>query len=239
MFFFIGYWVIAGPGTYLFLSGKKRSQHSWTAFAAAAVVATALTVFVVDLVLRGPGDPPCDRRSASPPAPRCSRQWRTAGSDCTSRNEGAEGFAGRYFGDFITYVTPMSMHPSYVPDNEFPANLDYFVPVRDAGMTEPAAISVPFRSTLKKLDVKWSGIWRGPIRASGIKLDPNSTGITGNLDNFSGIDLKNVYIAFRYNQDDWVMYLTGLSSKTGDTTWISKEFWDKAALLPLGVEPAG
>src|SRR5258706_5449819 len=51
--FFIVYWVIAGPGSYLYLVGRKRSGMSWFAFALSALVATALTVTIVKLVLRG------------------------------------------------------------------------------------------------------------------------------------------------------------------------------------------
>src|SRR5207244_2153642 len=53
VFFFIGYWVIAGPGSYVFLAGKGRKQLSWSAFAVSAMAATLLTVGVVKLVLRG------------------------------------------------------------------------------------------------------------------------------------------------------------------------------------------
>ena len=51
--FFIGYWLVAGPGSYLYLAGKRRKELSWMIFAASAVAATALTVLVVKLVLRG------------------------------------------------------------------------------------------------------------------------------------------------------------------------------------------
>src|SRR3712207_6428575 len=51
--FFVGYWVIAGPVSYLVLLGKKRTELSWSAFALSALGATLLTVGVVRLVLRG------------------------------------------------------------------------------------------------------------------------------------------------------------------------------------------
>ena len=53
IFFFIVYWIVAGPGSYFFLAQRKQKGLSWTVFAAAALVATAVTVGVVKLVLRG------------------------------------------------------------------------------------------------------------------------------------------------------------------------------------------
>ena len=41
IFFFIVYWIVAGPGSYLFLASRKRQGLSWTVFAAAALIATA------------------------------------------------------------------------------------------------------------------------------------------------------------------------------------------------------
>src|SRR5690606_38571400 len=52
--FFIGYWVIAGPGSYFFLAARRKAHFSWLAFGACALVATALTAGIVKLVLRGP-----------------------------------------------------------------------------------------------------------------------------------------------------------------------------------------
>jgi len=237
VFFFIGYWVIAGPGTYLFLANKKKSQHSWLAFGLAAVGATVLTVFVVDLVLRGSPEihHATSVRMASgseaQPAVAYSRVGLYIPRDGEQRVSLADGG-----GDFISYVTPMSVHPSYVPDNEFPANLDYYVPIRDAGLAEPASISVPFRSTLKKLDVKWSGDLSIPIRASSVVLNPTggtNSPISGSLDNLSGIDLKNIYIAFRYFGVDYVLYLASFSAKAGDNHIDLKSTWEKAPTLPL------
>jgi hypothetical protein len=238
VFFFIAYWVIAGPVSYLFLANKKRAQHSWTAFAASAVVATVLTVFVVDLVLRGSPEihHTTDVRIATGTEAQPAVAFSRVGLYIPRDGEQKVSLADTS-GDFITYVTPMSMHPSYVPDNEFPANLDYYVPVRDSGATDPASINVPFRSTLKKLDVKWSGDLSSPIRASGIKLDPKATSlsaISGTLDNFSGTDLKNVYVAFHFGEEDYVLYLTSLGAKAGSNHADLKSLWDSAAQLPAG-----
>ncbi|MEA2711492.1 MAG: hypothetical protein QOF78_4093, partial [Phycisphaerales bacterium] len=51
--FFIAYWIVAGPGVYLYLLTKSRPHLSWFMFAFSALVATALTVLIVRLVVRG------------------------------------------------------------------------------------------------------------------------------------------------------------------------------------------
>ncbi|MEM6560178.1 MAG: hypothetical protein AAF656_01145, partial [Planctomycetota bacterium] len=56
IFFFVGYWLVAGPGVYLYLAARKRTTLSWFVFGAAAVVATAFTLGIVNLVLRGSPD---------------------------------------------------------------------------------------------------------------------------------------------------------------------------------------
>src|SRR5450432_84001 len=52
--FFIGYWVIAGPGAFAYLHSRKKTQASWFIFGACALGATAITLLIVKLVLRGP-----------------------------------------------------------------------------------------------------------------------------------------------------------------------------------------
>src|SRR5205085_2424208 len=51
--FFIGYWLVAGPGVYAYLATRKQTSASWFMFAASALAATALTVLLVRLTLRG------------------------------------------------------------------------------------------------------------------------------------------------------------------------------------------
>ena len=45
--FFIAYWIISGPGSYLFLANKGKRQLSWMFFAVSALGATLVTVAVV------------------------------------------------------------------------------------------------------------------------------------------------------------------------------------------------
>lgn len=241
MLFFVVYWVIAGPGIYLFLAGKKRTQHSWTAFGFSALGATLLTVLVVDLVLRG--DPQVHHASVvrivtgqeAQPAISQSKVGLYIPRDGAQRVSLTESSP-----EFVSYVTPMSVHPSYVPDNEFPANLDYRVPVREAGLTEPAAVDVPFRSTLKKLQVQWAGDMTPPLRADGVKF--NAVGdttdpISGSIDNLGGIDLRNVYIAFHFRGRDMLMYVPSLSAKAGNNHLDLKTMYTQAVVLNPGAMP--
>ena len=237
VFFFIAYWLVAGPGTYLFLAGKKRKQHSWTAFGFTALGATFLTILVVRLVLRG--DPEIhhasDVRIASQqpqPAIVYSRLGlyipRDGQQQVALQNTSSE---------FVSYVTPLPMHPALVPDNEFPANLDYRVPVRQSGAPDVPAIDVPFRSTLKKLQAKWCGDLDLKVRANSVKvhLDDSAHKIEGSLDNLSGITLKHVYIAFHYNNDqDLALYIPTWDSKPPGNRLDLADRFSKAASVPLG-----
>jgi len=54
--FFIVYWVLSGPVSFLILSSKKKKGMSWQIFAASALAATLLTVGVVKLVLGASAD---------------------------------------------------------------------------------------------------------------------------------------------------------------------------------------
>ena len=215
IFFFIAYWVVAGPGTYLFLAGRKRKQLSWTAFGVVALAATLLTVLVVRVVLRGSPEihHATDVRMVSGQDPQPAIAYSRVGlyipRDGDQRVE-----LGNTSNQLVSYITPMAINPSYVPDNQFPANLDYRVPIREEGATDPPAVDVPFRSTLKKLQAKWCGDISNGIRANSVKLksnpDPSARDfITGTLDNLTGTDLKNIYIAFHHpaSRSDYLLYI--------------------------------
>lgn len=215
IFFFIAYWVIAGPGTYLFLAGRKRKQLSWTAFGVVAMGATLLTVLVVRVVLRGSPEVhhATDVRMVSGQEPQPAIAYSRIGLYIPRDGDQRVDLANTS-GQLVSYLTPMSINPAYVPDNQFPANLDYRVPIREEGAADPPALDVPFRSTLKKLQAKWCGDLPNGVRANSVKLspnpDPSSRGfITGSLDNLTGTDLKNIYIAFHHpaSRSDYLLYV--------------------------------
>jgi len=229
IFFFIVYWIVAGPGTYLVLTGRHRKELSWTAFGVTAMVATLITVLLVRLVLRGSAEihHATDLRVAegqeAQPAIAYSRIGLYIPRDGAQRVSLAETSS-----QLVSWLTPMSISPSYLPDNEFPANLDYQVPVREEASADPVAIEVPFRSTLKKLQAKWCGDKTARITGGAAKLTPGATvyqSIQGSLGNGTGVDLKNVYFAFHFTgEQDYMLYVP---------------LWPKGSAIDLGRRLAG
>jgi hypothetical protein len=237
VFFFIAYWIVAGPGAYLYLVGKKRPQHSWTAFGFTALGATVLTVLVVRLVLRG--DPEIRHasnvRMVAGQQPQPAIIYSRVGLYIPRDGEQQVSLTNTS-GEFASYVTPMPLHPTLVPDNEFPANLDYKVPVRESGTADAPSINVPFRSTLKKLQAKWCGDANVTVRGNSVRShvdDPNRK-IEGTLDNMSGIDFKNVYLAFRWGTQDFALYIPSWNGKAPDNRIDIGARFANAAQLPLG-----
>jgi hypothetical protein len=202
--FFIFYWIVAGPGTYLFLAGKKRAGLSWFMFAVSALVATALTMLVVQVVLRGkpsikhitlvrmvPDQPAMVHSRIGLYIPRDGEQQIQLKD--TAPNA-------------VSYLSPFKIHPFYLrqADTGFSDPIEYKVPVRDALMTEPPTLRVPYRSTLKKFEIKWVGNLKGGISGT-IRLLPSGM-LDGAVTNNTGHDLRDAYFAFRSNFE-WVLYV--------------------------------
>ncbi|MDB5298834.1 MAG: hypothetical protein JWO87_497 [Phycisphaerales bacterium] len=220
--FFVVYWVASGPGTYFFLAGKKRKELNWFVFGAWAFVGTALTVVVVRLLLRGdaevrhltivrstPGEPAVIYSRVGLYIPR-------DGDQAVTLKDAAK--------DAISYVTPLQIHPLYVPQSDFPAAQVYSIPVHDD--PQPVSIKVPFRSTLKKLEARWVGDLQTGIGGSARLVGVDKGIITGTLTNQTGADLKNVYFAFNHVKSstdvhDWVLFVP---------------HWDKDKSLDLNKE---
>ncbi len=209
--FFIAYWLVAGPGVYFFLNGRKRAEMSWFMFGASAIAATALTVLVVKLVVRGVPElshVTFVREAPGQPALAISRMGLYIPQD------GNQQIALRDTApNHVSYLTAFPIHPKHVTaDNQFPAQLPYEVPVREAGADAPAALSVPYRSTLKKFEAHWVGQTKGGLDGSAqlVVLESNSI-LEGQLGNRTGKDLKNVYFVYRdltaSHDDDEMFYL--------------------------------
>lgn len=198
VFFFIAYWVIAGPVSYFVLAGKKRAHLSWFAFALAAVVATALTAGVVELVLRG--DPQVRhvsvvRLAAAEPAVMRSRIGLYIPDDGRQEVTLQDTAVGA-----LSYITPYSIHPQHIDRQvDFTAVLTYEVPVPDVARIEAPRIFVPFRSTLKKIEAKWVGPTRWQIGGKVKLLEGMNRArctLDGKLTNNTPHTLWHVYLAF-------------------------------------------
>jgi len=101
--------------------------------------------------------------------------------------------------NYISYVSAFDPHPVlYDNPGGFVGKERYNIAVPESGSSEPIEISVPFRSTLKKMQARWVG------QLPGIDGLPKLTEATfdapmklsGKLSNSTGRDLADVYIGF-------------------------------------------
>ena len=208
--FFVGYWIIAGPGSYLFLAGKGQRQLSWAIFALAGLAATVFTVGVVKVVLRG--EPEVKhvsivRFAAGLPTVVDSRIGLYIPRD------GRETIALKDVApDAASYITPLAIHPQHLGNPAtFSDTKEYVIPVRDVSGTEPVEAEVHYRNTLKKLQAHWVGTLAEGItgtaglvaqRSVDIGAKDNAGVIEGRLTNKTGHDLKHVLFGFRFQEAD-------------------------------------
>ena len=222
--FFIAYWLVSGPGVFAYLVGKRRTQLSWFMFAASALVATALTVLLVKLVLRGPPELKhftVIRAAPDAPAVAHSRIGLYIPRDGYQELELSETAPNS-----VTTISAFAEHPAMLtPGGRERQGPEYLIPVVDAAQNEPAKVRVPYSSTLKKLQATWVGEIKGKVEGSAQLVE---TGwISGQITNGTGKRLRNVYIAFTYpgegmNGGDWVLYVP--SWDDGVTLDLSREF---------------
>jgi hypothetical protein len=188
--FFIGYWIVAGPGSYAFLAARKRKGLSWLVYAASALVATALTVGVVKLVLRGSAEVrhiSIVKFTPADPAPDGSPRFNTVVNSRFGLYIPRDGeqhvelkdvdkekdptmvmAAGR-----VSYVIPFAIHPEQLPeDSGFTDRNKYVVNTDLYGTGKPVSIDVPFRSTLKKLQARWAGTTATGIDGTAALIEP-------------------------------------------------------------------
>lgn len=212
--FFLVYWVVAGPGSYLVLLKKGKALLSWFTFAAIAIVAAALTVGITKLVLRGPPDLrhiTVVRMAPGEPVRAHSTFGLYVPRDGDQRIE-----LGNTAPNRASYITAFNLHPALAAGDsaEFPARQSYHVPVKEiheanqeAG--DPRTISVPYRSTLKKFQAEWIGGKAGEGADAGaaalpsgidgkVTLSPEIPLVTGTLSNNTGHDLRMVYMVVNH-----------------------------------------
>jgi hypothetical protein len=213
--FFIIYWIIAGPGGYFFLLSKKRQGFNWFFFSLSALAATAVTGLVVKVVVRGPPQIKhlsLVRMAPNQPALVYSRfgLYIKRDGDQTIELNGSSH-------ESVSYVSNFAEHPQYLDGAAlFPAPADYQVPVRDLDSTDAPAITVPYRSSMKKMQSRWVGDVQGKFTGS-VKLDLNGAsrvGLAGSITNQTGMDFTDVYLAFRAKDDNRLIYLPKWSKST-------------------------
>jgi hypothetical protein len=230
--FFIIYWLIAGPGLFAYLVTKRRQSLSWFSFALSAMVATAITVLIVKLIVRGP--PSLTHVStvsaaAGEPAIVNSNFGLYIKADGPERIE----LTGTDPGSVST-LTPLPIHPDYMTqsdDSSVASSIDYEVPTREISTTEPPVLTVYYRSTMKKFQARWIGNISGRIEGSA-KLVEAPKYIDGVITNGTGKKLENVYIAFKY---------PGQGYDAADRV-IWRQSWEPGVSLDLGkcfVDQAG
>ncbi len=220
IFFFIVYWIVAGPGSYLFLASRKRKGLSWTVFAAAALIATAITVLVVKLVLRG--DPEVHHITIvrlTPDAPADDGTPRFA-ANISSRfglyipRDGEQTVELPDAGASLpSYVLPLALHPLQMPTEAGFTDTARYDIATDVLNTGDVSVRFPYRSTLKKIQTQWNGTVAEGITGSAQLIntysipDPTDKGktrmvsvgpLSGKLTNATGRDLHDVYFAFRW-----------------------------------------
>ena len=196
--FFVVYWVLSGPVSYLILAGKKKKGLSWPIFAASAIVATLLTVGVVKLVLSADADTrhvTFVRLAPGQPAIVESRLgvYLTKSSNIAIALQKTDP-------SFVSYLSAFAPYPTMNHgDTGFTITERYNVPIPDSSSNEGSTISVPFRSTLKKLQARWVGTLpsvEGTVKLIEATEDSPSSRLTGVLTNKTGRDLSGIYFGF-------------------------------------------
>jgi hypothetical protein len=209
--FFIGYWVVAGPGVYTVLAARKKAHLSWFAYGLSALAATALTMLIVRLVLRGPPELrhfSVVKMTPDEPAVVISRFGLYIPRDGMQQIDLKDAEP-----DSVTSICPLPIHPAHLPRAPDQTGPEYIVPVAD----QVASTSVPYRSTLKKFQATWVGQIDKGIRGKPKLVEGKFLG--GTLTNGTGNRLRNVYIAFNYPSStgvggDWMLYVPAWEPNT-------------------------
>ena len=223
IFFFVAYWLVAGPGSYLYLVTKKRQGMSWFVFGIAALGATGLTVLVVQIVLRGPPEVrhiSFVRVASGQPGIVHTRFGLYIPRDGDQTINLADSS-----GSSVSYLSPFAEHPQQLGDvSEFPSPTDYYVPVRDLKTEAQPEITVAYRSSSKKFQARWVGDWTNRIVGS-VRLNPDDSSLhlTGTLTNATGVDLSDIFLAYNGGGDiDWMIYFPKWAK--GQTFDITRDF---------------
>lgn len=211
--FFIIFWLAAGPGIYLGLKTNKKLKYTWLAFALCSLGGVIITVGIVQLALRG--DPSIHHVTVVRNAPgQDDRVSSMIGLYIPQDGMMKLSMPGTPSATSVSSIAPLAIHPQLAISNkqgQFINKLAYSVNVRTLKSADPPELSVPFRTTLKKIQAQWAG-----------QL-PQSSGITGSvrlpangdvldldaiLTNGTSYKLFDVYLCFTNSVgQDILMYL--------------------------------
>ncbi|MFT3788183.1 MAG: hypothetical protein QM770_18775 [Tepidisphaeraceae bacterium] len=238
VFFFIGYWIIAGPGVYLFLRAKRKQQYSWFAFGALTVLATLLTLGVVRLMLSGP--PQVRHISFVRAGPVDPAAIVVSRIGLYVPKDGAQQLTlDPGDGAFTRTLTPFPRSPDtgWTSDQlmvkaprSYTVDVSHAVAAADAS-SEPTKTSVEFRRTQKQFMARWAGGVQDRLSGD-VRAEDGKVYVSGQLVNVTNQTFRNVYFAFRgANGDDALMFVP--EWKAGDTLDLA-DLWqngDKTALI--------
>lgn len=261
--FFIVYWLAAGIVSWVVLVARRKREWAWLAFAGVACGATVVTLVVVRGVLRGP--PELHHFTLVRVVQAGVGAEKGEGGTLVESRVGLyvkrdgrvriEVPAGNPEG--VSLVTPYAFHPREGDElDDSPPFQKYEVEVPDASGDRAPSIEMPFRSTMKRVQVSWRGDLKregsgsseageGLVGLSGsaaVAQAPNTL-LSGTLLNASGRKLKNVVFAFRGNKDltpglDRVVFLPewqdGAQLKLEDVTTIGRNGKLKLLLADTG-----
>lgn len=193
--FFAVYWVVAGPGLYAFLSLKKLATLNWFLFGVAAVVAALLATLVVKLV-----------QSGSPKLEHVTILRVPAGENATIQSRiglyipsaGLKTLELQKTAPQTTnWITPYPEHPSLQDTGKYLAMKQYTLPIQDASSDEPVRVEMSWRSTMKRVQVKWNGEFEGRIDGQVSLSGRNHPDVKGTLVNSTPWTLREVYLVYR------------------------------------------
>ena len=196
--FFLVYWVVAGPGLYAWLTLRKAGTLNWFLFGVVAVVAAVLAMVMVRFVQSGSAEldhVTIVRAAAGEPASMDSQVSLLIRSDGMKELALGKGEQGA-----LNWVTPYPEHPmNNVDAGKFLAMRQYELPIRDAANDEAVAVRIPWRSTTKRLQVRWTGPMdnrvEGKVRL--VNRQWPAPDIAGTLVNGAGSDLQEIYLVYR------------------------------------------
>jgi hypothetical protein len=218
--FFVGYWLIAGPGSYTYLATRRKTHLSWFIFGLCAFIATGLTMLLVKLVLRGPPELKhfsVVRMAPNEPAVIISRIGLYIPRDGAQKIELKDIAPGE-----IGAITALPISPVFLHDAPEQTGPEYTVPLPEAGASP--VISVPYRSTLKKFQATWVGTLNESVQGSA-KLLPRGF-IEGRMTNGTGHLLTDIYIGFHHpNAPEF-------AGRPGDCLWYLPS-WDAGITIDL------